>query len=84
MFRFEKILPVTPEAIKEQVKRVTYYEGIMQKPENDSQEMLKHLSDYYGSPEWKRDYAADESRLLPNDLKRGVLSEDEIYNLLEK
>ena len=84
MFRFEKILPTTPEAIKEQVKRVTYYEGIMQKAENGSPEMLRQLSDYYVSPEWKRDYAADEAKLFPSDLKRGVLSEDGIYNLLEK
>ena len=84
MFRFEKILPVTPESIKEQVKRITYHEGILQKAENGSPEILGQLSDYYGSPEWKRDYAADEAGLLPSDLKRGVLSEDGIYNLLEK
>ena len=84
MFRFEKILPVTPESIKEQVKRITYYEGILQKAENGSPEILGLLSDYYGSPEWKRNYAADEAGLLPSDFKRGVLSEDGIYNLLEK
>ena len=28
--------------------------------------------------------AADEAGLLPKDLKRGVLSEDGIYNLLEE
>ena len=56
----------------------------MQKAENGSPEMLRQLSDYYSSPEWKRDYAADEAGLLPNDLKRGVLSEDGIYNLLER
>ena len=30
------------------------------------------------------DFAADEAGLLPKDLKRGVLSEDDIYLLLEK
>ena len=84
MFRFEKILPSTPEAVQEQIKRINYYEEIMQKAENGSPEMLRQLSDYYGSPEWKRDYAADEAGLLPSDLKRGVLSEDGIYNLLER
>jgi hypothetical protein len=31
---------------------------------------------------WKLDYAADEAGKLPPDLKRGVLSEDGIWNLL--
>lgn len=40
------------------------------------------LSDYYESNEWKQDYADDEAGLLPKDLKRGVLSEDGLWNLL--
>ena len=32
---------------------------------------------------WKLDFAADETENLPPDLKRGVLSEDGIWNLLE-
>ncbi len=40
------------------------------------------LDDYYGSPEWFDDLKADEQGLLPQDLKRGVLSEDGIYNVL--
>ena len=40
------------------------------------------LQQYYGSEVWKQDYAADEAGLLPADLKRGVLSEDGIWNLL--
>jgi len=40
------------------------------------------INDYYGSEEWKQDYADDEAGLLPADLKRGVLSEDGIWNLL--
>ena len=41
------------------------------------------LASYYGSNDWKQDFAADEAGLLPKDLKRGVLSEDSIWNLLE-
>jgi len=41
------------------------------------------LASYYGSDDWKQDFAADEAGLLPKDLKRGVLSEDGIWNLLE-
>ena len=42
------------------------------------------LARYYGSDDWKQDFAADEAGLLPKDLKRGVLSEDGIWNLLEE
>ena len=41
------------------------------------------LSSYYGSEEWKEDYEADEAGRLPGDLKRGVLSEDGIYDVLD-
>lgn len=41
------------------------------------------LASYYGSDEWKQDFAADEAGRLPKNLKRGVLSEDGIWNLLE-
>jgi hypothetical protein len=84
MFRFEKILPSTPESVQEQIKRIAHYEKIMQETENGSPELLKALSDYYSSSAWKRDYAADEAGLLPKDMKYGVLSEDGIYNLLEE
>ena len=84
MFAFEKILPSTPDALKEQIKRITHYEEIMRQAENGSEKLLKRLSDYYSSPAWKRDFAAEESGLLPKDLKRGVLSEDGIYDLLER
>ena len=47
------------------------------------QEDLRALSDYYESPLWREDFEADEAGLLPADLKRGVLSEDGIYNMLE-
>ena len=43
---------------------------------------ISALNEYYGSKEWKQDYADDEAGLLPADLKRGVLSEDGIWNLL--
>ncbi len=84
MFAFQKILSDTPESIQAQIERISHYENIMQKAENGSVEMLKALSEYYGSPAWRRDLASDEAGLLPKDLKRGVLSEDGIYDLLEK
>ena len=43
---------------------------------------INELDEYYGSEEWKADLAADEAGQLPPGLKRGVLSEDAIWNLL--
>lgn len=48
----------------------------------EAQEALRELNAYYGSDVWKQDFADDEAGLLPNDLKRGVLSEDGIWNVL--
>ena len=48
----------------------------------ETKKAIEILSAYYGSKEWKQDYADDEAGRLPKDLKRGVLSEDGIWNLL--
>lgn len=48
----------------------------------DAQEAIAALNEYYGSDLWKQDLADDEAGRLPADLKRGVLSEDGIWNLL--
>ncbi|MBP5231070.1 MAG: DUF4298 domain-containing protein [Clostridia bacterium] len=42
------------------------------------------LAAYYGSEDWKQDFSADERGLLPDGLNRGVLSEDAVYDLLER
>ncbi len=44
---------------------------------------LRELEEYYSSEEWRKDFEDDEAGRLPDDLKRGVLSEDGIYNVLE-
>ena len=51
---------------------------------NKAQEDIHELATYYSSAEWKKDFEADEKGKLPKDLKRGVISEDGIYNLLDK
>lgn len=43
---------------------------------------VEQLSEYYQSGQWMDDFTADEEGLLPRDLKRGVLSEDGIDELL--
>ena len=77
-----------------QIKRITRYETLMNKAEqlikkhskdeaDELCEIMKELESYYLSDEWKQDFSDDEAGLLPPDLKRGVLSEDGIYNLIE-
>ncbi len=48
-----------------------------------AQEAKAMLEAYYGSDDWKKDYADDEAGRLPKDLKRGVLSEDALWNVLD-
>ena len=49
-----------------------------------SHESIEKLNRYMDSGQWKEDYEADERGELPASLKRGVLSEDALYNLLEE
>lgn len=46
------------------------------------QGQLQKLTDYYGGGQWRQDYEDDCAGKLPADLKRGVLSEDAVYDLL--
>ena len=79
--------------MKQIIKRVTYMESVFDEVQNalaegvdieDAllQEKIEILIQYYESEQWKNDYSADERGELPADLKRGVLSEDGVYNLL--
>ena len=48
------------------------------------QSEIRKLEAYYTSQQWKDDYAMDEAGTFPDKLKRGVLSQDGIWNLLER
>ena len=78
-----------------QIRRVERYEEIYDKLTravsgvNSALEALEALAPelaeleaYYTGPEWKKDFADDEAGKLPPELKRGVLSEDGVYDLL--
>lgn len=41
------------------------------------------LEEYQASGLWKEDFEADERGEIPAGLRRGVLSEDALYNLFE-
>ena len=47
------------------------------------QKDLEKLIAYYDGRQWLKDFTDDENGKLPGDLKRGVLSEDGVYDLLE-
>jgi hypothetical protein len=70
----EQLLDFVIEARKEQ--------NIHPKKSARIQEAIRILAEYYASDDWKRDFADDEAGILPKDLKRGVLSEDGIWNVL--
>lgn len=44
--------------------------------------ILRDLTAYYEGGQWLADYEADERGELPSELKRGVLSQDALYNIL--
>ena len=43
---------------------------------------IDELNVYLESGQWQKDFEADEKGLIPKDMKRGVLSEDGLYDLL--
>lgn len=45
--------------------------------------LLGELIAYYESGQWLQDYTLDEQGCFPADLKRGVLSQDGVYDFLE-
>ena len=75
-------------------ERVSFYEGLFDEvlksledntvSSEENQSKLHLLDEYYISGEWQEDYEADEAGSLPSDMKRGVLSQDGLYDLLEE
>ena len=70
----EKCLDDSRKAIDRLTEALEMYRNVQGK--------LRELSSYYGSEQWRKDFQDDEAGRLPADLKRGVLSEDDVYNLL--
>ena len=70
----ERCLDASEKAIRELREALTAFEEV--------QPLYKKVSAYYGSGLWRRDYEDDEAGKLPQDLKRGVLSQDGLWDLL--
>ena len=63
------------------IERVTCMEALFDEA-LETKIIPRELSDYYFGGQWLLDYQADERGELPKDLKRGVLSEDGVWNLI--
>ena len=69
----------------DRIERVENYERLFDEVTAcPDAEKLRLLEEYYTSGQWREDYEADENGELPPDLKRGVLSQDALYDLLEE
>lgn len=80
----------------EQIERISKMEERLNKVNKVIQELssalekyqsvrndIQILNEYLGSKEWRSDLQADEDGLLLQNLNRGVLSEDGIWNTIE-
>ena len=85
---------MTSEEIGYIVERIEHLEKIFDEVQNafkndanflenkKMQVKVNLLTQYLESGQWLRDFSVDEKGELPKDLKRGILSEDGLYNLL--
>ena len=64
------------------IERIQTMEALYDRARETGQ-VPRELMDYYESGLWLADYTLDEQGLLPRDLKRGVLSQDGVWDLLE-
>ncbi len=72
--KMESYLDESAAAVAELSEALDKYEKIQSK--------YYKLENYYGSSKWMDDFEADEAGKIPADLKKGVLSEDAVYDLL--
>lgn len=67
------------------IERVTQMEEILDRfRESRDPELRAILEAYLQSGYWLADYEADERGELPRELKRGILSQDGLYDLLNE
>ena len=63
------------------IERITHMEALFDRA-LEERVIPRELMDYYFGGQWLLDYQSDERGELPKDLKRGVLSEDGVWNLI--
>ena len=78
----------------ERIRQMELYFDMLLKTESENPEALREdalikailqaLIQYYESGQWLHDYELDEKGLLPQNLKRGVLAQDAVYDFLDR
>ena len=72
--RMEEILDKSGKAVRDLQEALERYIAL--------EEEIRDLELYYTGGQWQKDFTDDEAGKLPRDLKRGVLSEDAVYDFL--
>ena len=72
--RMEEILDKSGKAVRDLQEALERYIAL--------EEEILELELYYTGGQWQKDFADDEAGKLPRNLRRGVLSEDAVYNFL--
>ena len=81
----------------DQIKRIEKMEAVMNKVAasvrkcQDAlsefaalEDEIDELNTYYMDGAWREDYEADEAGKIPKNMKRGILSQDTLFDLLEE
>ena len=74
IYRMEEILEKSSKAVRDLQEALNRYIAL--------EEEIRELELYYTGGQWQKDFTDDEAGKLPRDLKRGVLSEDAVYDFL--
>ena len=69
------------ESVFDEVSK-TLKEELIKLNDTEYQNKIKILVDYLDSGMWLKDYELDEKGLIDQNVKRGILSEDGLYNLI--
>ena len=74
IYRMGKIMDNSGKAVRDLQEALDRYVAL--------EEEIRELELYYTGGQWQKDFADDEAGRLPRDLRRGVLSEDAVFDFL--
>ena len=74
IYRMEEILDKSGKAVRDLQEALDRYVSL--------EEEIRDLELYYTGGQWQKDFADDESGKFPRNLRRGVLSEDAVFDFL--
>jgi hypothetical protein len=72
--RMEEILDKSGKAVRDLQEALDRYVAL--------EEEIRELELYYTGGQWQKDFTDDGAGRLPRNLRRGVLSEDAVYDFL--